>query len=559
MPRVAQAWLRPLLLCVSFAALIGLFSREISDPDFWWHLRSGQYLWETRSLADPDPFAYTTAGAAEAYPGEQITRRFNLTHEWLAELALYAVWRAAGWPGVVLGRAALLAAFCAVAGFVAWRRTRGFYRALAVVLAAASVAHSFVADRPYLVTFVFTALVIAILDSGKPDLLWLLPPILLVWANCHGGFLLGWFVMAAFSADALLRRKPAWRLWTFSLAAIVMSGLNPNGFQAAQVLLKYRESFLTSTLAEWRPLPMWPPTPYNVLLALAAVVLLRARRRVRLVDGLLFAAFAAAALAAGRNTFLIGLLAPILIATYLPKGRPLAAWTEFAAAVLVAAGAAVIVTGGNAFQWRAAEWAFPAGAAEFLRTRHITGRLFNTYEHGGYLIWKLWPLERVFIDGRALSESVFRDYGRILHYAGSRELLDRYGVEVILMNTFEYSSGVGYALAPAVAEFENETWKLVYSDAQAVIFMRHPPAGVPILGPSAVEQHMEAECETHIEHEPDLPGCARALGLMFTASNDPAKAVRWLGTYLRYAHGSDPEAENALRNVSGSPSPLPSR
>ena len=79
--------------------LLGLFSREIYDSDFWWHLRTGQYIVEQRALPFPDPFAWTTAGARDAYPGEARTRRFNLTHEWLAQVVFYAVWRVGGMRG----------------------------------------------------------------------------------------------------------------------------------------------------------------------------------------------------------------------------------------------------------------------------------------------------------------------------------------------------------------------------------------------------------------------------------------------------------------------------
>ena len=52
---------------------------------------------------------------------------------------------------------------------------------------------------------------------------------------------------------------------------------------------------------------------------------------------------------------------------------------------------------------RPAGWRYPDGAARFLLANHIGGPMFNTYEYGGYLMWRLWPQERVFIDGRALN------------------------------------------------------------------------------------------------------------------------------------------------------------
>src|SRR5207244_3225730 len=71
------------------------------------------------------------------------------------------------------------------------------------------------------------------------------------------------------------------------------------------------------------------------------------------------------------------------------------------------------------FQLRVAQWNIPAGAADYILTHHLTGPIFNTYEQGGYLIWRVSPQTRVFIDGRSLSETVYRDYNQVLFNAGS--------------------------------------------------------------------------------------------------------------------------------------------
>src|SRR6202012_986976 len=116
------------------------------------------------------------------------------------------------------------------------------------------------------------------------------------------------------------------------------------------------------------------------------------------------------------------------------------------------------------------------GPPHFRRAHNIRSPLFNTYEYGGYLMWRLWPTERVFIDGRALSESVFQDYVRILYNQdeggglSAQQLLDRYGVQVIVMNGFEYADGIVYLLAPALADPNQTTWKLVYNDPQSLVF-----------------------------------------------------------------------------------------
>jgi hypothetical protein len=557
----APAWLRPVIVLLSILLLAGLFSREISDSDFWWHLKTGQYIWQTRALPTPDPFAYTTATAKSAYPGEEITRHFNLTHEWLAQVLMYLTWRVAGFGGIVLGRSALLIAFCALAGLIAYLRCRGFYRATAAMLAAAAVAHPLLADRPYLLTYVFLGLTVLILESRRRSLLWLLPPLMLIWANSHGGFIVGWVVILAYLAESLLRRfrNPSaqgdLRLWIAGPLSLLLTALNPNGLQVFRVLTSYRHSALTATLLEWRPPALWPPTVLSGLLLATAIILLLARRRVRAVDWMLFAAFAAAALTAGRNTFLIGLLAPILVAAYLPWNRPFHRYAEMGAAILLLAGAAGVFADRRSFQLRVAEWAYPAGAAEFLLAHHITARMFNTYEYGGYLTWRLWPQERVFIDGRALSESVFHDYERILYDSDNREgksaaqLLDDYGVDVVVMNYFEYTSGLLYVIAPALADADTFGWSLVYADPQAMIFFRHPPENMPILDSAKVLPTIESECELHIQHEPWFPGCARNLGQMFSRTGDFANGRRWLGMYLEHAPGKDAGAQAEFQRL----------
>ncbi|HXW16088.1 MAG TPA: hypothetical protein VEN79_16390, partial [Terriglobia bacterium] len=454
---------RIILLALAAIVAMGWFSPEISDSDFWWHLKTGQYIVEKHTLPVPDPFAFTTATAVDAYPGEALTRHFNLTHEWLAQVVFYLIWRIAGYGGLVLFRALLLSALCVLVGLVAYRRCGSFYWALAAAFTTATMARPFAVDRPYIITFFFVAATIAILEFER--WLWLLPPLFLVWANSHGGFFLGWVVLGAYCVEALLKRRGQVPWW--SAAAILISGLNPNTFRIPLILKYYGASFVTAHLQEWARPPWRVVDEFTVLLFGTSAVLLWARRRVRLADWLLFAAFAAAALIAQRNVILIGLLAPILIASYFPWRPNIPPIAQFAAA-LVAIGVAAGTSASSFFELRAAEWKYPAGAAGFLLQHHIRGPIFNTYEHGGYLIWRLWPNYQVFIDGRSLSESVFQDYIRILFNRdqsdgkSARELLNQYGIQTIVMDTFEHREGYVYGLAVALADPQQAEWKLVY-------------------------------------------------------------------------------------------------
>ena len=562
--RPEPRWLRPTVLALAALCLIGLFSTEVAGFDTWWHLKTGDYIAHFHKLPVPDPFSYTTNLGKPAYPGEQQVRHFNLTHEWLAQVVMYGIFAAFGAPGLVLFKALLLAALCGLTGLIAARRSGNFYAGVAAALAASMVAVEFASDRPALVSFLMVAIFVAIFEFRRP--LWLLPPLALLWANCHGGFFLGWVVAGAYSAEAAVqhfRKRPmedAARIWTVSAVTVAVTFLNPNGFHVLDTLFRYQKSYLTSTLIEWRSPYLWgPPYSFDILLYAAAVVLLLSWRKVRISDWLLFIAFAAASLEAYRNILLIGFLAPILIAAWFPRKFRQPRWIGFAAIPALLAVFAAGLAQGKTFQLRAALWEYPTGAADFLRAHSISQPMFNTYEYGGYLIWRLWPLQRTFVDGRALNESVYLDYRRILYNSGSpanvmgsecKKLLDQYGVRVMVINTFEYVTGAFYPLGLALGNPATTDWKLVYDDPQSLVFMRDPPAGVPVLDKARLSiEHMEAECTLHIAHEPEYPLCARSLGDLSLRAGDNERAKRMLGLYLSNAAQKDPSAEQALRNL----------
>jgi hypothetical protein len=543
-------WLPYAVALVAALALLGLFSTEMADPDAWWHLRTGQYIVEQHRLPSPDPFAWTTATARPGYAGEESTRRFNLTHEWLAQVIMFAIWSTAGFAGLVLWKALLLAATCGLTGWVSARRTGSWLWGVAAAGATAWLAVIFTADRPALITFALVPLFIAIFESGKR--LWLLPLLAVIWSNCHGGFFLGWVVCFAYALEALIRRAPeARRIVLWSAVAVVASGLNPNIFGVIPTLLLYRQSFLTSTLIEWSKPYLWgPPYAFDVLLYAAAIVLALSWRRVRIADWVLFGLFAVAALSAFRNMILIGVLAPILIATYFPWRRTLPPVAQYAALMVAAAALMWGASQGRFFQLRAAEWRYPAGAVEFLRQHRIAARLFNTYEYGGYLLWRGVP---TFIDGRALSETVYQDYQKILGALPAdpvrAQTLERYGIDAIVVNAYEYTSGTLYPIVIAMLEGRVPQWKLAYEDAQSMVFLRELPSGVAEVPKARIVEHVIAECELHVERDPEFSLCARDLGYRFLEGKDYARARRALALYLAHPYMDDPQARQAYQRA----------
>ncbi len=541
-PAAAPAWLKPLILALTTLLFLTWFSGEVADTDIWLHLMTGRHTFETRALTVPDPFSYNSALISPAYPNEAKTRYFNLTSEWLSQVLMHLSYSAAGFPGLVLVRALLLVALCWLVGVMVWWRTDGFYRSVIAAVACAGVAVNFQQSRPFLVTFLFLALTMAALERRR--WMWALVPLFILWGNLHAGYFMGWVLLGAHCAEALLlrlRKQPVpgeRQLWLVSFACIAASGLNPNGWRAIEIVIAYRGSTIQSLNPEWMRPAFWEPSGYSLILFGTLALMLFSWRKVRPADWLLYPIFALASLMAVRNTILLGTVGAVLFGAYLPTfRRALPRLAEWAFALALTAGIAFGFSTGDAFQLHAAEWMLPSGAADFLQAHKITGRIFNIYETGGYLVWRLWPAQRDFIDPRGLSEEAFADYYRILNFAPStggksaEELLDKYGVEVLVLTAFDRSSGEVLRLPVALADPSQTTWKLVQADNRSLVFMRQPPAGVQPLPNLQVFASIESACQLQLEHQPRKPQCARGIANIYNIIGDAARARQWMTFY----------------------------
>ena len=533
-PASTLAWIRPALLALTAILLLTWFTGEIADTDIWLHLMTGRHTLEHRALTVPDPFCYTSNITGPAFPGEVKTRYFNLTHEWLAQIVMYLIHAATGFPGLVLMRAILLIVFCGLVGLMVWWRTAGFYRSLAAVVAAGAVAINFQQSRPFLITFLFLAVTMAVLERRR--WMWALPAVFLIWANCHGGYFMGWVMLGAYCLEALIQRVPWARqrqLWVVTIACFLISGVNPNGFRVIEIMLKYRSSGIQSTNIEWQYPAFWEPSGYSFVLFGALVMLVLSWRKTRPVDWILYFVFGAASLLAVRNTILMGLVGAVLLFAYVPPLKRV--FPAIAAAALVVA-IGLAVASGHAFQLRAAEWMLPSGAAGFLSTHQVAGRMFNTYENGGYLVWRLWPVQKDFIDPRGLSEQAYIDYGHILNNdpapgQSAQEILRRYGIEVLVMGGFDRFSGQVYNIAAALADPAQKEWKLVQFDDKGVVFMRRPPAGVQVLNSLEALHSIEMQCRQQVEHEPGHSACLNGVTTLYNTIGDRGLASRWMAYY----------------------------
>ncbi len=476
-------YLAPLLAC---AAVISFC--DIRSLDLWWHLKTGAWILQNRAIPRLDPFSYTAAGQPW------------VSHEWLFGLISYWAYRAGGTAAIVAGKALLVALLL---GLTAWtaRLRRALPGATLLVLAAAyAVSRMRFTERPELLSIPLAALFLLVCEKSavKPGLLALLPAAQLLWVNLHGGTaLLGWALAGALLLDCAWERRPAAggvsRAGSRALAphaaalagVVAASFLNPHGYKALFYGLLRTESpldnkefqSLASTIRAGVDLSI---VLYLVFAALLALFFALRPRRVRLYEWLLLPLLLALTLVFFRfRPLLVFLLAPTL-AWHLSQGRWLGrirAWVPALAATLLIA--RVVQLESQTYFYRFGvgvhSGVFAVSGVDFLEASGIRGHMFNTYGIGGYLIWRLGPDHKVFIDGR---EDVYLGPGILSEYVHAfdsrknwRDLVEKYGIDYAVVRYPEQPPARPEDSLDTLA-FPRAEWALVYFDDVVAIYVR---------------------------------------------------------------------------------------
>jgi len=326
-----SAWIRLLLPSMADVLFVALLSVLVftpvsmgllGDAGIGWHIRTGQQIVATHAIPSVDPFSSTMHGKPW------------FAWEWMYDVLVAQLERVAGLNGVVWFTAFVIALVFAWTLQLLIRRGVSPLLGLGLVLLAASASMIHFLARPHVVSWLFTLAWFAIIDSSerqrpagpglgqRPGLLWLLPLLMLVWVNVHGGFLIAfvllgiyaggaaweWFRLGEGKLDELLlklqARQRARTLGLVGILAALATLANPYGWSLHAHIYRYLSSrFLMDHIDEFQS-----PNFHGVaqrcfagLLLIALVALAARARKVRPSEGLvvLFAVYAA--LYASRN------------------------------------------------------------------------------------------------------------------------------------------------------------------------------------------------------------------------------------------------------------------
>jgi hypothetical protein len=497
------------LLLVLGAASTGL--APSADGDIWWHLAAGREMVARGELLWSDPFSVSALG-----------RPWHDVH-WLFQLAVHAVHRWFGLSGLVFVKCALLGlgAGLLYSALDARRSpwTRGLF--VTVLLGGLLACRSLLLVRPVIGTLVLMAFFFVVLERFQRDgrarpLLWLLPA-QVVWANFQGLSALGPALVGAYALGAVAdARFGGWKAWPFAREALAattpwsrakllsatLAGclaatcLTPFGWGAVALpatllgrLLPGEQQIFARQVAENLPpfelerLTGGEFWHFKWSLALLALAALAAGRRMKLSHALVLLGFATLALMSNRNVLLLYWLGAPLSALYLAPalralvgsrlGRQgLRAGVALNAAALVALG---LVSGAAAAQEptlsEPSPFRAPSGSAERLAALPQGADVFAADHYGGYLIWRLYPRFRPYIDTRLVLRSD-HEYAQYLRVVDEPERFDqfqatyRFGYVVLPVMFPERYQGLVAHLA-ASAE-----WKLLFTDGSEVLFGR---------------------------------------------------------------------------------------
>ena len=475
----------------SFTLFLFLFAiRPISDPDFWWHLKSGETMLHSGGLLQFDPFTFSGDGVVSA------REAIILKGYWLWQLTAYGLFSILGFNGIFLLN---FLTIVAMAGVVTWQlRRQQVGLALTALLLTAGfflVSAIYTLERPQVVSFLFAAILLALLSRVRDggELGWTLPLLMLVWANLHGGFVVGDLILLCFAGGAVLEYRhdlPRLRrllLWVG--AGLVASLLNPNGALAFGEVFNFHQSALMTGIGEYQSTWM----KFNggarmiailwLLIALYGVGIWSARRLhwPELIVALFLAWFSVTYM---RNVgfFAVAMLPAIGFSLQQGVSRrqwPLASFVSLL--VLSLCTAALLWLSYNLWQGRQGvgpvKTIYPEKAISFLHDSGLQGRMFNSYEYGGYLIWRLAPQIKVFIDGRGMEAGVFEDWKKITtasttSVGGRREhevLLDRYAIDYVIQPIYDGDGNIQPLMKSLLRKSE---WEPVYLDRNVYILAR---------------------------------------------------------------------------------------
>jgi hypothetical protein len=498
MPSVADLIFVALLCLLVFTPLS---LRLLGDAGIGWHIRTGQQILATHAIPHVDSFSSTMNGKPW------------FAWEWLYDVVVGELEAKLYLNGVVWFTAIVIAAVFAWIFRLLIVHGTQICIALGLVLLALSASTIHFLARPHVLSWLFTLAWFWILDSSERDSaandrrLWLLPPLMLLWVNLHGGWLVGFVLLAIFwlsaawtwlrakenSLEDSLRKiaaaKHTRQLTWVTLLCAVATLANPYGSRLHAHVYGYLSNrFLMDHIDEFQS-PNFhgiAPRCFLVLLLITLAALAVRGRDLRLSSlfTVLFAIYAG--LYASRNIPVSALLLAMILGPLLSsrastqgffhrmRNMELKMRGHLWPALAIAFTLYLTANGGHFNTTLLMNAHFdplrmPADAVNYIVNHDVKGPILSPDYWGGYLIYRLHPKDQVVLDDRhdLYGEDFFKSYLKLIHVEpGWKDFLREHASSCVMLPKQS-------ALATVLAE--SSDWNAIYADNVAVIFTRRQP------------------------------------------------------------------------------------
>jgi hypothetical protein len=456
------------------AVLVSVLTQTRADPDLFGHVRFGRDIVAARSAHLVDRYSFTSD-------------RPWINHEWLSEVVMYVAYHVAGAAGLIALKLTLLALML---GAVALAIRRAGLPNLAwdflLGLAVTCTFPQTVSVRPQLFSLALFSPLLLVLLSARRDhrvLLWSIP-IMAIWVNVHGGWVVGAGTLILWTGGGLLSDRPLRdKLIALGVTAatLAVTLVNPYGLQL-WTFLRETVALGRENIADWQPVFRAGVlfTLWGLVAAVATVALVvgTVRRTIDLQGSAIVLMLGIGSFRVSRLLSFFALSAVIVLAPQVasmfrrpasPRSQRPAPWVPVAVLLLALAviGTGATVSARNLSCIRFEDSLFPeAQAAGILTGRGARGRMLTYFDYGEYAIWHLSPDIVVSMDGRRetvySNEAVERQF-RFYTVPGERKEI----VNVLQPDYIWMPSNFDVA-----KDLASDGWKPIFAGPQSVILAR---------------------------------------------------------------------------------------
>lgn len=441
------------------------------------HLITGEIILKTHSIPKINLFSYT-------FPNFPF-----INHHWLTEVFYSHLFQAAGFNSLlILNTILVILSFGLVIASI-YRKTGALALSFCSLLFI-PILFERTDVRPEFFSFLFLSLFIVILYKFREKytrLIFLLPFIELLWTNVHIYFPIGIALIIIFFVDYLILNRNHFNYKYIGIFAVILSLsllstlFNPNGLKGALYPLSVFQNYGYSIQENQNIFFLWnySHNPAILFFGISAIflflILILARKKTCPADWLISISFSILAMTAIRNFPLF------IFATFIPFARSLSnihfTFPKHIKTIFLVFLLALFVFEA---QWIYAKKGFGMGTetgakegVDFFLKNNLKGPIFNNFDIGSYLIYRLYPKEKVFVDGRpeAYPASFFKEeYIPMQEKSDIFETADRkYNFNTIF---FSHTDQTPWAEKFIKQITENKKWNLVYLDDFSAIWTK---------------------------------------------------------------------------------------